>query len=445
MTISIESYQQHLTNKLSFYDALLDEHNLSGMVIPSGLVKSVFLDDTTYPFKVNVQFKALLPITRAPNSYIIYLSGEKPTLVYYQPEDYWHVVPKDPEGVWVNSFDIKIVTNKDRWQKFMPKDCSKLVWLGENETACADLRIGSINPKKLLDQMHYQRAIKSDYEIECLRIASAEAVKGHLAAKKTFLGGGTELEIHLAYLKTSSQQEQYLPYGNIVALNNHAAVLHYTELENHRFEESQRHSFLLDAGAEYHGYCSDITRTWAYANGDFADLVDRFNLLQKEILSEIRVGMSYVDLHRDCHFKIAKLLQELGFITCSAEVAVELGITSTFFPHGLGHLLGLQVHDAAGHQTNADGSITEPPGEHPFLRLTRTLEIGYCFTIEPGLYFIKMLLARLKGSKAGKNVNWLMVDQYKKYGGIRIEDDVVIRDDGFENLTRDAFHSIERS
>jgi len=443
MAISIESYQQHLKAILSFYDTLLETHHLSGMIIPSGEAKPVFLDDTTYPFKVNVHFKALVPLTKEPNSYIIYLTGKKPTLVYYQPDDYWHVVPSDPKGIWVDSFDIKIVKDKSSWINILPKDCSQMVWLGEDEDERLEKGINSINPKQLLDKIHYQRAIKSDYEIDCLRVASTQAVKGHLAAKETFLGGGSELEIHLAYLNASSQQEQYLPYGNIVALNEHAAILHYTELKNKKFAEADRHSFLLDAGAEHHGYCSDITRTWAYAEGEFAELLQHFNSLQKDILSEIKVGMSYVDLHRGCHLKSAKLLQQLGFIYCEAEEAVATGITSTFLPHGLGHLLGLQVHDAGGHQTSPEGTITPPPNEHPFLRLTRNLESGYCFTIEPGLYFIEMLLARLKETKAGAQVNWTMVDQFKQYGGIRIEDDVVIRDSGLENLTRDAFHLLE--
>ncbi len=432
-------YQSHLKSLLELYDSLLSEHHFSGLVIPSGVPKTVFLDDNSYPFKVNTHFKALLPVTQVPHSYIIYQVALKPILVFYQPEDYWHVVPSDPEGVWVDFFDIKIVRGTDDWKQFVPKDCDKLVWIGEEQPGRIEVGINTINPDELLNPIHYRRAVKSEYEKSCLRVASLMAARGHMAAKKAFYAGGSELETHLAYLKASKQQEQYLPYGNIVALNEHGAVLHYTELQSQRFSESDRHSFLLDAGADYHGYYSDITRTWAYRDDEFKDLIVTFENLQLEILDELKVGGSYVDLHINCHYKLADLLKETGFISCDASTAVESGITSTFYPHGLGHLLGLQVHDAGGHQTTATGEITNPPAAHPFLRLTRNLESGYCFTIEPGLYFIDMLLEKLKSTAHSNHVNWSMIERFKKYGGIRVEDDVILSDEGVENLTRDAF------
>jgi len=100
------------------------------------------------------------------------------------------------------------------------------------------------------------------------------------------------------------------------------------------------------------------------------------------------------------------------------------------------------VHDVAGFQaSDHGGTLPRPPG-HPYLRMTRALEPGMVVTIEPGLYFIDMLLAELKNKPAGKDVDWTRVDAFRKYGGIRIEDDVVCTEGEPENLTRDAFAAL---
>jgi Xaa-Pro dipeptidase len=444
MSITTSIYSEHLSDILSFYDGLMEEFGYSAMVIPSGNPKQIYWDDNPYAFKVNVHFKALVPLCDLPSSYIIYLPGQKPVLIFYQPEDYWHVVPTNPEGIWVDSFDIKIVNDKDDWQGFLPKNRQRLVWIGEAQVELAALNIEIVNPKKIISPIHYNRAYKSDYEIACLRQANLLAAKGHLAAKEAFYNGLSELEIHLAYLLASKQREEELPYGSIIALNNHGSVLHYTGLNRERLGKKNSHSFLIDAGATFHGYCSDITRTWSFQKDQFSELIDAFDILQQDLIKALAPNMSYVDLHITTHLKIAELLKAQDFITCDPQIAVETGITSTFYPHGLGHLLGLQVHDIGGHQINANGEIKKPPKTHPFLRLTKTLEARFCITMEPGLYFIDILLNKIKDTDAGKLINWIKVEQFKKYGGIRIEDDVIIHKQSVENLSRDAFNQLAR-
>jgi Xaa-Pro dipeptidase len=110
-----------------------------------------------------------------------------------------------------------------------------------------------------------------------------------------------------------------------------------------------------------------------------------------------------------------------------------------FFPHGIGHLLGLQVHDVAGLARDASGAEIPRPDGHPFLRLTRPLEPGFVVTIEPGLYFIGLLLDQARADDRGRRIRWDAVERLRPYGGIRIEDDVVCTAGTPENLTRDAF------
>ena len=153
----------------------------------------------------------------------------------------------------------------------------------------------------------------------------------------------------------------------------------------------------------------------------------------------VRAGTDYAHIHLQAHRLLAGVLRDFGILKVSPEDALARGVSSAFFPHGIGHGIGLQVHDVAGlAASDAGGTIAKPDG-HPYLRLTRTLAPGMVVTIEPGIYFIDMLLDELKAKGQGDAVDWDRVDAFKPYGGIRIEDDVVCTDDAPINLTREAF------
>ena len=165
--------------------------------------------------------------------------------------------------------------------------------------------------------------------------------------------------------------------------------------------------------------------------------------LQQELVGRIRAGVDYRELHLDTHRLIAGVLAESGLASGDADTLLQQGVTSAFMPHGIGHLLGIQVHDVAGFMENESGATIDPPSGHPFLRLTRVLEEDMVLTIEPGLYIIDMLLEELRGTPGQGFVNWDVVDELRPYGGIRIEDNVRVLADGCENLTRDAFATLQ--
>ncbi len=120
---------------------------------------------------------------------------------------------------------------------------------------------------------------------------------------------------------------------------------------------------------------------------------------------------------------------------------MDSALTCVFYPHGIGHLLGLQVHDVGGTQKDSAGGTIERPYNHPFLRLTRKLEDGCVVTVEPGFYLIDQLLDEAKLKPIGRMIDWQRVEQLKPFGGIRIEDNVVARPGASENLTRPAFNA----
>jgi len=263
------------------------------------------------------------------------------------------------------------------------------------------------------------------------------AARGHVAARDAFRSGASEFETHLAYCKAVGQRDEELPYGNIVAFNENAAVLHYQHLGRER--GGPRRSFLIDAGAQFRGYASDITRTYAGTDGEFEALVAGMDVVQLKLCDAIRSGTDYRDVHLLAHRLIAGLLGDAGIIDCGADDAVATGLSSVFFPHGIGHLLGLQVHDVSGLARDASGGEIPRPAGHPYLRLTRRLEPGFVVTVEPGLYFIDLLLDEARAGANGRRIRWDAVERLRPYGGIRIEDDVVCTAGAPENLTRDAF------
>lgn len=419
--------------------AALERIGREHLLIAAGALRYEFLDDRHYPFRVNPHFKAWLPLDDHPYCWLKITPGHKPHLFYFQPDDFWHMPPADPAGYWTEQCTISILREPGELSTLLPPPETCAI-LGEPEAT-----VGAYvpdNPPALLDYLHFHRACKTPYEVELMRRANRRAVLGHRAAEAAFRAGASEQGVHQAYLAASRHSDLDLPYGNIVCLNEHSAILHYQHRETRA--PGEHRSLLIDAGASCAGYAADITRTYSgnvpsTSGGDFSALLDGVDRVQRQLVDGVRPGRDYRDLHLECHRRLGGLLIEAGLIRCGIEEALALGLTSTFFPHGLGHLIGLQVHDVAGFAASAEGGRIERPEGHPFLRLTRPLAPGMAVTIEPGLYFIDSLLAKLRAGDAARHIDWSRVDALAPYGGIRIEDDVVCTEAEPENLSRDAF------
>ncbi|KRG70024.1 Xaa-Pro dipeptidase [Pseudoxanthomonas dokdonensis] len=429
-------YAGHLAMMKARADEALLRGGFDHLVIPSGTLHYQVFDDRDYPYAVNPQFKAWLPLTRVPYSWLVYTPGQRPQVIFYQPFDYWHVVPDAPSGWWVEHFDIHIIRKPEEARKLLPANVARCAILGEPQSALEEYAPN--NPRPVLDYLEYHRSYKTPYEITLMRVAQQLGVRGHRAAEAAFRAGESEFGIHMAYCRAVGQDLGTLPYNNIIALNEHTAILHYTELAQQAPADAR--SFLIDAGASHAGYASDITRSYAADAGcEFQAMIDAVDQAQIRMCNAVRDGKDYKALHIDAHHMLMAILKDFDVINVSPEAAVASGVSFAFMPHGLGHPIGLQVHDVAGFaESDRGGSIARPEG-FPYLRMTRVLEPGMVVTIEPGLYFIDMLLEEVKKNGHGDSINWQRVEQFRPYGGIRIEDEVLCTDGDAVNLTREAF------
>ena len=436
--VVIDCYPEHVNECQQRWERALEAEGLDAAVIHAGSQIISFMDDYHYPFRPNPHFLQWLPLTHHHDSVLFIRAGHKPRLYYFQPDDYWYLPPSDPDSWWAEQFDIEPVRDPETWQQI--QFAGRTAFIGDAPSLAVVAQAGQINPSRLINRMHLERTRKTAYEIACIAEANRLAGIAHLEAERAFREGCSEYEIHQRYCQAAGLLDHELPYGNIVALNHHGAVLHYQarELE----APGSLYSFLLDAGATQQGYCSDITRTYAAAEGEFSAMIKAMDEMQLGLCASMRAGSDYRDLHIETHHRIAGILNQFGIINISADEAVESGLSSVFFPHGLGHFLGIQTHDVAGFISDVDGTEIPRPDGHPFLRLTRKLEAGNVLTVEPGFYFVETLLQKWKANGNANTVNWEKVEALSPFGGIRIEDNIVVTAGDPINLSRTAFASV---
>ena len=435
-----ESFGAHLAALCARTARALEESAFSGLLVHSGSQLTVFEDDRTYPFEAHAPFKVWAPLDDAPDSYIWFEPGARPRLILHQPRDYWYKSADLPRGYWVPHFDVHPVPDAAGARAALPQDLSRTAYIGDATPELAAWGLKAVNPRPLMRRLDYDRAVKSPYELECMRAANRLGARGQLAAERAFRAGASEFEIELEFLAACGLREQELPYNPIIALNEGGAVLHYQVLS--KAKPRERHSLLIDAGAEFAGYASDITRTHAFEDADFRALIASMDELQQRLCAGVRAGVDWRDVHLQAHTLTGELLQEADLIRVSGSEAVASGVTKVFLPHGIGHLLGIEVHDVGGFMKSPSaGEIPRPEG-HPYLRLTRVLEAGFVVTMEPGIYFIPQLLEAARADDAlSRRINWPRVASLTKFGGIRIEDNLAVTASGCENLTRDAFRA----
>ncbi len=432
----LETLDRYLTEAIA--SAGRNGTEIRGVLFHAGRARIYHADDRPVPFWTGAHCRRFVPALAGPEHAVLALPGRKLRVVRVRPRDYWYDTSPPPVSYWEDEVELEEAATFEEAVKHLGA-LPRIAYVGDSPAAAAEAGISEdlVEPEALMKPLDWYRATKTDFEIVRISVAAESAAAGHLAARQAFDDGASELEIHWAYLRGSGQLEQENPYDSIIALDDKAAILHY---QNKRGPEAAPgRTFLIDAGAASEGYAADLTRTWVRPEVDpvFQALLQGVDAIEQDLVAQVTAGRPYLEIHVEAHRRTAELLAATGVVTCGAEEAFDRGVTRTFLPHGVGHHLGLQVHDVGGHQAGPEGGKVPPPDEYPFLRNTRILEPGHVVTIEPGIYFIPMLLEPLRQSDEASLVDWPLVERLTPLGGVRIEDNVVCTADGPVDLSRE--------
>lgn len=279
-----------------------------------------------------------------------------------------------------------------------------------------------------------QRSIKSDEEINEIEYALDISNEMYSTAMKIATAGLKEREVYGMLNGIANSMGCGVSFPVICSI--HGETLH-----NHHYNNIMDDGdlLLIDSGAEslLH-YASDITRTFP-VNGKFTDKQkDIYNIVlssQLEAIETVKPGIRFKEVHLKAAEVIAKGLKDVGLMKGDPKDAVEKGAHALFFPHGLGHAMGLDVHDLEALGENLVGYDEKTKRSDQFglayLRFAKDLQPGYVLTVEPGIYFIPELIDMWKAeNKLSEFINYEKLEEYKDFGGIRIEDDIVVTDSG---------------
>ncbi len=420
-------YLEHVADLERRFARVLDEQGWDAVVLESGsLAKKSRYDDQYWPLRPCPHFQHWLPLAE-PDCALVVRPGRKTTLLRAAEASFWEKPAPPPTRAFEQAFEVVPVGGAIAVEARGYAGGGRVAWVGEQRESPAEL-------VKALDAL---RTTKTPYEVACIAEANRIARAGHEALRDAFRAGdASELDLHLLFLKATRQDDWETPYKNIVALGENAATLHHVAYGREARGRAAE-SLLVDAAATCRGYCGDVTRTWVKGKGAAADafgrLVAAVDAMQQRLCAAVRVGMPYEQLHDESHRQVGGILRELGVVTGSAEEAVTTGVTRAFYPHGLGHSLGLQTHDVGC-------GLRAPRADNPFLRNTTEVAPGQVFTIEPGIYFIEPLLEPLRSGAGASLVDWKLVGELAPFGGIRVEDDVVVTGgpEVIRNLTREV-------
>jgi len=282
------------------------------------------------------------------------------------------------------------------------------------------------------------RVIKSKKEIDLMRIIGQVSSDIHVLCMQNNQAGLKEFQIEALY-KFASQSclgARWLAYQAICGHGAGCATLHYIDNDK-TFKDGTL--TLCDMGLKFYGYCSDITCTYP-VNGKFTqkqkEIYNAVLDATNQVEAAVKPGVNWGDMHLLAERVMTQHLINIGIIKqAPLEELEEKRIGALFFPHGLGHFLGLRVHDIGGYLPGYPERIMKAGLKS--LRTRRDLKAGMIITVEPGCYFVEYILAQAKENPEVRDyVNWEKVEEYKEVGGVRIEDDIVITEDGCENLTK---------
>lgn len=301
-------------------------------------------------------------------------------------------------------------------------------------TTTAGNKSAVVVESKLREAISEARAFKDAYEIQLMRKAAEISDNSHRAVMSALPIEKNEGHIHAEFVYHSMRQgSKYQAYDPICCSGTDCGTLHYTRNDQ---ELDEKLLVLIDAGAEWQAYASDVTRVFPIS-GEWTPkartIYTTVLQMQEQAMKRCAPGVSWDSLHLLCHEILVAKFLDLGiFQNGTVDEIIAARTSVAFFPHGLGHMLGMDTHDTFG-----NANYDDPDPMYRYLRIRRDLQEGFVVTVEPGIYFNKFLLEPyLSDEKHAKFINQKVLDEYMSVGGVRIEDDILITATGYENFTK---------
>ncbi|CAH8630942.1 unnamed protein product [Schistosoma margrebowiei] len=284
------------------------------------------------------------------------------------------------------------------------------------------------------------RVIKTEMELDVIRYTNRISSAAHRHLMRSVKPGMYQYQAesifkHYCYFHGGMR---HMSYTCIAATGCDCAILHYGhagEPNEHQILDGEM--CLFDMGGEYYCYSSDITCSFP-VNGRFTDdqkfIYNAVLCASRAVLNEIKPGADWVQLHQLAELEILTHLREGGLLLGDINEMMKSRLGAIFMPHGLGHLLGCDVHDVGGYLNDTPSRSSQPGLKN--LRTARLLQTNMVMTVEPGCYFIERLLNQaLSSDILSKFIDRGQIERFKKFGGVRIEDNIIVTETGYELLT----------
>ncbi|KAI9843680.1 MAG: hypothetical protein M1837_006147 [Sclerophora amabilis] len=415
--------------------------DLGGVIYIEGQKTRMIEDnDEPQPFRQRRYFYYLTGCD-VPDCYLIYNISTTTSTLFIPPIDpeevIWSGLPLAPSEA-LSRYDVDEVrpsTDVNAFLISLPTSSKLSVWAIQDQVS-EHIKFPEFDRRDfslVKEAIEECRVIKDEYEIAFTVHANDVSAQAHAAVVKAARHATNERELEALFLQrciAAGCREQ--AYHAIVASGANAATLHY---QKNTDPLEGRWNLLLDAGAEHNCYASDITRTFPISgrfNKESRQIYDVVLRMQKECIGMLREGVFWDDVHAHAHRLAIEGLLEIGILRDGDREEIFKARTSVaFFPHGLGHYLGMDTHDSGGHPNYADEDSM-----FKYLRVRGKLPAGSIITVEPGIYFCRFIIEPyLENPVHSKFIDQAVLDKYWNVGGVRIEDNVLVTKDGHQNLT----------
>jgi Xaa-Pro aminopeptidase len=415
----LEERRARIAAALPLGDAILVVGAGQPIPLPEG-------SDQTYPFRSHAEY--------------FYLTGQECAggILAFDPRDgarggWISFVPvvTESERIWEGREQLAGTPKTEFARWYAARSARRIVLFGAPQGAfTADHELTPLAREALT----HARRVKDSHEIALIRRAVEASAAGYAVLRDHLRAGVTErelqIELEAGFFRAGATRTGY---GSIVGSGPNSAVLHVSP-SSRKLREGD--FVLVDAGAEIDRYMADVTRTYV-AGTPTAFQRDLYAVVlsaQVNAVSRCVAGVEWKDLHLKTATELVAGLVSMGVMRGSPESLVEKDAHALFYPHGLGHMVGLGVRDGSG---MAPGRLKDPRPSLRTLRMDLPLKEGYMVTVEPGLYFIPPLLNDAANRQLyHREINWSLVDQHLQTGGVRIEDNVLVTSGAPEVLTQ---------